>query len=82
MRWSQAFIPTLRDDPACETLLVGHGLPTTRGDFDTAIAYVKVLDEAMTTAATPDDAAAMLKAAYPGYTGEFLLSLIPEYWSR
>lgn len=72
----------LRDDPACDTLLVGHGLPTSRGDLDTAIAYIKVMDDAMTTAATPEDASAMIKAAFPGYGGEFLLSLIPEYWSR
>jgi glyoxylase-like metal-dependent hydrolase (beta-lactamase superfamily II) len=72
----------LRDDPACETLLVGHGLPTSRGDLDTAIAYIKVMDAAMTTAATPDEAAGMIKAAFPGYRGEFLLSLIPEYWAK
>lgn len=72
----------MRDDPAFDTLLVGHGLPTTRGELDTAIAYIKVLDDAMTNAATPDDAAAELKAAYPGYSGDFLLSLIPEYWAR
>ena len=77
-----ATLEGLRDDPAFETLLVGHGLPTTRGELDTAIAYIKILDKAMTEAATPDEAAAMLKAAYPGYGGEFLLSLIPEYWSR
>lgn len=75
-------LEALRDDPACDTLLVGHGLPTTRGDLDTAIAYIKVMDNAMTNAATPDEAAAMIKAAFPGYGGEFLLSLIPEYWSR
>jgi glyoxylase-like metal-dependent hydrolase (beta-lactamase superfamily II) len=72
----------IRDDPAFETLLVGHGLPTTRGELDTAIAYVKVLDDVMTNAATPDEASAQLKAAYPGYSGDFLLSLIAEYWSR
>ena len=77
-----ATLESLRDDPAFETLLVGHGLPTSRGDLDTAIAYIKVLDDAMTNAATPDDAAAQLKAAFPGYTGDFLLGLIPEYWSR
>ena len=76
-----ATLESLRDDPAVETLLVGHGLPTTRGELDTAIAYIKVLDEAMTTAASPDAAAAMLTEAFPGYTGEFLLSLIPEYWA-
>lgn len=36
----------------------------------------------MTSAASPDEAAAMIKAVFPGYGGEFLLSLIPEYWSR
>lgn len=72
----------LRDDPACETLLVGHGLPTTRGDLDTAIAYIKVMDTAMTTAGTPEEATAMIKAAFPGYGGDFLLSLIPEYWGK
>jgi glyoxylase-like metal-dependent hydrolase (beta-lactamase superfamily II) len=77
-----ATLESLRDDPACETLLVGHGLPTTRGDLDTAIAYIKVMDEAMNTAASPDDAAASIKAAFPGYGGDFLLSLIPEYWTR
>ncbi|MEL6640448.1 MAG: MBL fold metallo-hydrolase [Pseudomonadota bacterium] len=76
-----ATLESLRDDPAVETLLVGHGLPTTRGELDNAIAYIKVLDEAMNSA-SPDDATAMLKAAYPGYDGEFLLSLIPEYWAN
>ncbi|MEM6407387.1 MAG: MBL fold metallo-hydrolase [Pseudomonadota bacterium] len=75
-------LESLRDDPAFDTLLVGHGLPTTRGDIDTAIAYIKVLDDAMTNAATPDDAAAQLRSAFPGYGGDFLLSLIPEYWTR
>jgi len=77
-----AILEELRDDPACDTLLVGHGLPTSRGDLDTAIAYIKVMDEAMTGAATPDEAAAMIKSAFPGYGGEFLLSLIPEYWAQ
>ena len=77
-----ATLEELRDDPAFETLLVGHGLPTSRGELDTAIAYIKVLDNAMTSAASPDEAIAMIKAAYPGYTGDFLLSLIGEYWSK
>ncbi|MDD9921066.1 MAG: MBL fold metallo-hydrolase [Boseongicola sp.] len=72
----------MRDDPAFDTLLVGHGLPTTRGDLDTAIAYLNVLEDTMATAENPDAAAAALKAAFPGYGGDFLLSLIPEYWTR
>lgn len=74
-----ATLETVRDDPAFDTLLVGHGLPTSRGELDTAIAYVKTLDKAMNSG-SPEEATAMLKAAYPGYAGEFLLSLIPEYW--
>lgn len=77
-----ATLEEMRDDPAFDTLLVGHGLPTTRGDLDTAIAYVKVMDQIIEDAATPDDAVAALKAAYPGYTGEFLLSLIAQYWTK
>lgn len=77
-----AILEELREDPACETLLVGHGLPTTRGELTTAIAYIKVMDEAMNTASSPDEASAMIKDAFPGYGGEFLLSLIPEYWTR
>lgn len=77
-----ATLETLRDDPACETLLVGHGLPATRGELDTAIAYLKVMDAAISQADTPDAAAAAIKAAYPGYSGDFLLSLIPEYWTK
>ncbi|WP_136443630.1 MBL fold metallo-hydrolase [Pacificoceanicola onchidii] len=72
----------LRSDPAFETLLVGHGLPTTRGDLDTAIAYIRVMDDVIASAETPDDAVAQMKAAFPAYTGEFLLSLIAEYWPR
>ena len=77
-----ATLQELSDDPAFETLLVGHGLPTTRGDLDTAIAYIRVMDDVMNSAATPDDAIAQMKAAFPAYTGDFLLSLIPEYWTR
>lgn len=72
----------LRDDPAFDTLLVGHGLPTTRGELDTAISYLETLHEVMETAATPDDAIAAMKAAYPSYSGDFLLTLVEPYWPR
>jgi glyoxylase-like metal-dependent hydrolase (beta-lactamase superfamily II) len=77
-----ATLESLRDDPAFETLLVGHGLPTTRGDLDTAIAYITVMDDVIGSSATPDDAVAALKAAFPSYGGDFLLSLIAEYWEN
>ncbi len=77
-----ATLETLRDDPAFDTLLVGHGLPTSRGDLDHMIQYIKVMDSAINDAATPDEAVATLKKAYPGQGGEFLLSLISEYWAK
>lgn len=77
-----ATLEGLRDDPAFEILLVGHGLPTSRGDLDTAIAYVKKMDEVIEASSDPDAAIAAMKAAFPGYEGEFLLSLLPEYWPK
>lgn len=77
-----ATLEELRDDEAFDTLLVGHGLPTTRGELDTAIGYVKTLDAAWDAASTPDDVTAAMKAAYPGYGGEFLLGLAAAYWDK
>ena len=72
----------LRDDPAFDTLLVGHGLPTTRGELDVAISYLKTLDAAWDAAAKPDEVVGAMKAAYPGYGGEFLLGLTEAYWDK
>lgn len=77
-----ATLEELRDDDAFDTLLVGHGLPTTRGELDTAIGYVQTLDAAWDAASTPDDVTAAMKAAYPGYDGEFLLGLAAAYWDK
>ncbi|MEM1236915.1 MAG: MBL fold metallo-hydrolase [Pseudomonadota bacterium] len=77
-----ATLEELRDDEAFDTLLVGHGLPTTRGELDTAIGYVKTLDAAWEAASTPDEVTAAMKAAYPGYGGEFLLGLAAAYWDK
>ncbi|MEM6386217.1 MAG: MBL fold metallo-hydrolase [Pseudomonadota bacterium] len=77
-----ATLEGLRDDEAFDTLLVGHGLPTTRGELDTAIGYVSTLDAAWDAASTPDDVVAAMKAAYPSYGGEFLLGLTAQYWDK
>lgn len=77
-----ATLESLRDDAAFETLLVGHGLPTSRGDLDHMIRYVEVMDSVIAEAATPEEAVAKMKEAYPAQDGEFLLSLIPEYWQK
>lgn len=72
----------LRDDPSFETLLVGHGLPASRGDLDHMIRYIKVMHSVIDEADTPDAAVAKMKEAYPAQGGEFLLSLIGEYWAK
>lgn len=83
---SRKWIATLegfRNDPAFDTLLVGHGLPTTRGQLDMAIRYLSVMSEAIDgPGATPEKAQATLKAAFPDHSGDFLLRLIPKYWPR
>lgn len=75
-------LETLREDASFETLLVGHGLPTSRGDLDHMIAYVKNMHEIIEKSGTPEEAVEYLKKAYPSQSGEFLLSLIGEYWSK
>lgn len=77
-----ATLEGLRDDPSFDTLLVGHGLPTTRGELDTAIGYLQTFDAAWDAGGTPDDVIAAMKQAYPGYDGEFLLGLIGAYWDK
>ncbi len=77
-----ATLEALREDASFDTLLVGHGLPTSRGDLDHMIAYVKTMHEIIENASTPDEATENMKKAYPAQAGEFLLSLIGEYWSK
>lgn len=77
-----ATLEAFRDDPAFETLLVGHGYPTTRGELDTAIGYLKTFDAAWTAGQTPDEVKSAMMAAYPGYDGAFLLGLIEPYWDK
>lgn len=77
-----ATLEGLRDDPSFDTLLVGHGLPTTRGELDTAIGYLKTFDAAWDEGATPDAVTVAMKEAYPSYDGEFLLGLIGAYWDK
>ena len=77
-----ATLETLRADPSFETLLVGHGLPTTRGELDTAIGYLRTFDAAWQAGETPDEVKEAMMAAYPGYDGAFLLGLITPYWDK
>ncbi|MEO0484899.1 MAG: MBL fold metallo-hydrolase [Pseudomonadota bacterium] len=77
-----ATLESFRDDPAFETLLVGHGLPTTRGELDSAIGYLKTFDAAWDAGANPDAVSAAMMDAYPSYDGAFLLGLIGAYWDK
>lgn len=77
-----ATLEEMRDDPSFDTLLVGHGVPTTRGELTTAIGYLKTLDAVWDAASTPDEVQAAMMEAYPGYGGEFLLGLAAAYWDK
>lgn len=77
-----ATLESFRDDPSFETLLVGHGLPTTRGELDSAITYLKTFDAAWNAGSDPDAVAAAMAEAYPSYDGAFLLGLIGAYWDK
>ena len=70
-------LQTLRDDPAFETLLVGHGLPTTRAELTTAIEYLKTMDRIWNDAETADDFVSLRMKAFSriqDIRGEFLLN--------
>jgi len=60
-----------------DLLLVGHGLPTTRGEVQSAIAYLRLADELAADAANGEEVVTALKEAYPTYGGEELLG----FWS-
>ena len=77
-----ATLESFRDDPSFETLLVGHGLPTTRGELDSAIAYLKTFDAAWEAGGDPDAVSATMMDAYPSYDGAFLLGLSEDYWDK
>lgn len=64
---------TVNDD----LLLVGHGLPTTRGEVQSAIAYLQLADELAADATDGAPVIAALQEAYPTYGGNELLG----FWS-
>lgn len=60
-----------------DTLLVGHGLPATLGEIDTAIQYLEYANEVVETAETADEVVTALQEKYPTYGGGGILS----FWS-
>lgn len=64
-----------------DLLLVGHGLPTTRGEVQPAIAYLQLAGELATNASSAEAVVEALKEAYPTYGGEELLGFWPLFIS-
>lgn len=65
-----------------DTLLSGHGMPSSFGEIDEAVTYLTFLEETLTTAATADEASAAIVARYPGYGGQFLLTFIANRFAQ
>lgn len=64
-----------------EVMLAGHGMPTSLGEVDAAIAYVSFLEATLQSAPTAEEAVAALKAAYPTYGGNLLLTFVAQRYS-
>ncbi len=62
-----------------DLLLVGHGVPTTKGEIDSAIAYLQVADEVASSGASGEEIIAALQEAYPSHGGEELLGFWPLF---
>jgi glyoxylase-like metal-dependent hydrolase (beta-lactamase superfamily II) len=48
-----------------DTLLAGHGVPTSLGDLDEAIDYLTFLEETLQDAETPEEVVSAMQARYP-----------------
>jgi glyoxylase-like metal-dependent hydrolase (beta-lactamase superfamily II) len=66
----------LRAEGGFDTLLAGHGLPTSPGELTQAIQYLNVASEVAAGATSAEEVIAALKAAYPGYEVEGIL----DFW--
>jgi glyoxylase-like metal-dependent hydrolase (beta-lactamase superfamily II) len=75
--WMAALEALGNDTSNDELLLVGHGLPTTRGEVQSAIAYLQLAHQLADGATEGASVIAGLKEAYPTYGGNELLG----FWS-
>ncbi len=67
-----------RDD--FDSFYVGHGLPTSKGEFDEALAYLNFVQETVAGAASADDIIGKLKARFPSYSGDLLLGFWAQFF--
>lgn len=65
-----------------ETLLVGHGMPTTLGALDTGIEFLQFLEEQYTTAESGEAVAEAIVSRYPSYNGEVILGFYPAFFPQ
>jgi glyoxylase-like metal-dependent hydrolase (beta-lactamase superfamily II) len=63
-----------------DTLLVGHGLPTSKGELDSAVDYLTFVNDAAASAESADALIAALQARYPAYEGTFILSFWQQFF--
>ncbi|MDX2138747.1 MAG: MBL fold metallo-hydrolase [Chloroflexota bacterium] len=68
----------LREAGDFDTLLSGHGMPTSAGEITQQIQYLTRANEIAAEASTGEEVAAALTEAYPGYEVEGILS----FWSQ
>ncbi|MDX2139446.1 MAG: MBL fold metallo-hydrolase [Chloroflexota bacterium] len=59
-----------------DTLLAGHGMPTSPGELTQAIRYLTVAEAAAASATSADEVIAALTTEYPGYEVEGIL----QFW--
>jgi glyoxylase-like metal-dependent hydrolase (beta-lactamase superfamily II) len=66
----------LRAEGGFDTLLAGHGLPTSAGELTQAIQYLTFASDVAANATSADEVVAALTAQYPGYEVEGIL----QFW--
>ena len=74
-------LENLRTLKGFDTLLVGHGLPTSRGQIDHAIEYLTFANDTAATAQKAEDISAALAKRYPDYDGGFVLTYWPRFFT-
>ena len=62
-----------------DTLLAGHGVPTTFGEIDSVIDYLNTQDEIIDAATSPEEAIANLRERYPNHSANFILDLFVPF---
>lgn len=65
-----------------ETLLVGHGVPTTLGTLDNGIEFLQFLEEQYTTLDSGEAVMEAVAARYPTYGAPLILGFYPDFFPQ